>query len=194
MIDAALERLPEEFREVIVLRELEDLSYKEIAAIAAVPIGTVMSRLARARKLLLHSLQQANMEPMTMDCTDVRGHLHSYLDQELEGSSVLELERHLDSCAACRTGWRAFRPFARPSVRTPLTIAHPPGWRDASAPGWPSPSLTAGSPAPPMVARRLADHGAAAVAAARRRDRRDRARHLDGSAALCRPGRRRVDR
>jgi RNA polymerase sigma-70 factor (ECF subfamily) len=57
LVNAALERLPEEFREVIVLRELEDLSYKEIAAIASIPIGTVMSRLARARKLMLQHLQ-----------------------------------------------------------------------------------------------------------------------------------------
>src|SRR5690349_4242654 len=62
LVDAALEQLPEEFREVIVLRELEDLSYKEIAAIAAIPLGTVMSRLARARKLLLHLLQRASQE------------------------------------------------------------------------------------------------------------------------------------
>jgi RNA polymerase sigma-70 factor (ECF subfamily) len=57
LVNAALERLPEEFREVIVLRELEDLSYKEIAAIANIPLGTVMSRLARARKLMLEHLQ-----------------------------------------------------------------------------------------------------------------------------------------
>ena len=49
---AALE-LP--YREVIVLRELEELSYKEIANVAAIPIGTVMSRLARARALLRQS-------------------------------------------------------------------------------------------------------------------------------------------
>jgi len=49
---AALE-LP--YREVIVLRELEELSYKEIASVAAIPIGTVMSRLARARALLRQS-------------------------------------------------------------------------------------------------------------------------------------------
>jgi RNA polymerase sigma factor (sigma-70 family) len=47
-----VEELPAEFREVIVLRELEDLSYREIAAITGVPEGTVMSRLARARARL----------------------------------------------------------------------------------------------------------------------------------------------
>ncbi len=48
----ALEALPVEFREALVLRELEGLSYKEIAQVSGVPIGTVMSRLTRARKRL----------------------------------------------------------------------------------------------------------------------------------------------
>jgi RNA polymerase sigma factor (sigma-70 family) len=48
----AVRALPEEFREVIVLREIEELSYKEISAVVGVPIGTVMSRLARARSRL----------------------------------------------------------------------------------------------------------------------------------------------
>jgi RNA polymerase sigma-70 factor, ECF subfamily len=51
-VRAAIEELPPEFREVITLRELEDCSYKEIADIANVPVGTVMSRLARARRQL----------------------------------------------------------------------------------------------------------------------------------------------
>jgi RNA polymerase sigma-70 factor (ECF subfamily) len=51
-VRAAIEQLPPEFREVIILRELEECSYKEIADIAGVPIGTVMSRLARARQQL----------------------------------------------------------------------------------------------------------------------------------------------
>ena len=46
----ALEELPVEFREVLVLREIEGLSYKEIAEVTGLPIGTVMSRLARARR------------------------------------------------------------------------------------------------------------------------------------------------
>ena len=47
-----LEALPPAFREMLVLRELEELSYKEIAAVTDTPIGTVMSRLARARQML----------------------------------------------------------------------------------------------------------------------------------------------
>ena len=52
----ALEELPEEFREVVVMRELEGMAYREIAEVAGVPIGTVMSRLARARKRLQQAL------------------------------------------------------------------------------------------------------------------------------------------
>jgi RNA polymerase sigma factor (sigma-70 family) len=48
----ALEQLPAEFREAIVLRELEELSYKEIARTVGVPLGTVMSRLSRGREWL----------------------------------------------------------------------------------------------------------------------------------------------
>ena len=51
----AIAELPLPFREVLILRELEDLSYKEIARVADIPIGTVMSRLARARGLLQRS-------------------------------------------------------------------------------------------------------------------------------------------
>jgi RNA polymerase sigma-70 factor (ECF subfamily) len=55
-VRAAIEALPSEFREAIVLRDLQGLSYKEISGVAGVPIGTVMSRLARGRKRLEESL------------------------------------------------------------------------------------------------------------------------------------------
>ena len=55
-VQAAIRELPLEFREVVVLRELEGLGYKDIAAVVGVPIGTVMSRLARARGRLQESL------------------------------------------------------------------------------------------------------------------------------------------
>jgi RNA polymerase sigma-70 factor (ECF subfamily) len=62
LVNQALARLPLEFREVVVLRDLEDLSYKEIAEVSAIPIGTVMSRLARGRKLLLADLRCGKQE------------------------------------------------------------------------------------------------------------------------------------
>lgn len=55
-INEALAALPVAYREVIVLRELEDLSYNDIARIADIPVGTVMSRLARARGLMREAL------------------------------------------------------------------------------------------------------------------------------------------
>jgi RNA polymerase sigma-70 factor, ECF subfamily len=60
LVHAALERLPLAYREILVLREVEELSYKEIAAIADLPIGTVMSRLSRARELLKESFSHVS--------------------------------------------------------------------------------------------------------------------------------------
>jgi RNA polymerase sigma-70 factor, ECF subfamily len=56
IIRAALDELSVDFREVVVLRDIEELSYKEIADIADIPVGTVMSRLARARGKLARSI------------------------------------------------------------------------------------------------------------------------------------------
>ncbi len=58
LVHQAMEALPVEFREVLVMRELEGLSYKEIADVADLPIGTVMSRLARAREQLRQRLME----------------------------------------------------------------------------------------------------------------------------------------
>ena len=52
LVAEAVDGLPEPFRETIVLRDINDLSYREIAGVLGVPVGTVMSRLARARAML----------------------------------------------------------------------------------------------------------------------------------------------
>jgi RNA polymerase sigma-70 factor (ECF subfamily) len=62
LLNEMIGELPPQFREVVILRELEDLSYKEIAEIAAIPIGTVMSRLARARKALQRAWSRRRTE------------------------------------------------------------------------------------------------------------------------------------
>ena len=61
-LQMALERLPREFREVIVLYELEGLSYKELAATLGIPVGTVMSRLSRARRRLREDFRRRDVE------------------------------------------------------------------------------------------------------------------------------------
>ncbi len=60
LVRGAMEELPFEYREILVLRELEELSYKEIAQITGIPVGTVMSRLSRARRELYMQLSQAS--------------------------------------------------------------------------------------------------------------------------------------
>ncbi|WP_163468205.1 sigma-70 family RNA polymerase sigma factor, partial [Klebsiella michiganensis] len=57
-LEAAIDGLPPPFREVLVLRDINELSYREIAAMLSIPIGTVMSRLSRARGLVLAQLER----------------------------------------------------------------------------------------------------------------------------------------
>lgn len=61
VVRQAIADLPEPFRETLVLRDLEELSYREVAAVTGAPIGTVMSRLARARRMLAAALCQEEM-------------------------------------------------------------------------------------------------------------------------------------
>jgi RNA polymerase sigma-70 factor (ECF subfamily) len=58
-----LAALPEPFREAIVLRDINDLSYREIAEVIGAPVGTVMSRLARARSMLRDAWLRSEHEP-----------------------------------------------------------------------------------------------------------------------------------
>jgi RNA polymerase sigma-70 factor, ECF subfamily len=63
-LDRLMSGLPEDHREVLVLREIEEMDYREIATVTSVPIGTVMSRLARARAALkARWLQEVNGAP-----------------------------------------------------------------------------------------------------------------------------------
>lgn len=81
-VQRALDSLPEEFRTVVILCDLEDLSYREIADILDCPLGTVMSRLHRGRRFLQRELRGYAEE---------QGILHA--DQRDEGGQVIPLER-----------------------------------------------------------------------------------------------------
>jgi RNA polymerase sigma factor (sigma-70 family) len=82
LVNEAIEKLPIEFREVVVLRELEELSYKEIAVVLEVPIGTVMSRLARARKRLMLSLQADHRFDSMSSVVGITRPLQQYIEQK----------------------------------------------------------------------------------------------------------------
>lgn len=62
VLRSCMESLPAEFREVVIMRELEEMSYREIAGVTGLPVGTVMSRLSRARKRLAECAAGAAME------------------------------------------------------------------------------------------------------------------------------------
>ncbi len=65
LLPQAMEKLPTEFREILVLHGLEGCAYKEIAVVLDIPVGTVMSRLARARLKLQHELQQLSQKDLS---------------------------------------------------------------------------------------------------------------------------------
>ena len=92
--------LPDPFREAIVLREINDLSYSEIADVVGVPIGTVMSRLARARSMLRKAwIAEEGLPNMT--CAETEILLHALLDGELDAGHARDVETHLQSCPRC---------------------------------------------------------------------------------------------
>lgn len=64
-LNALIEKLPAHYREVVILRELEEMSYHEIAEVVGVPIGTMMSRLARGRQVLQAEWRQAERRATT---------------------------------------------------------------------------------------------------------------------------------
>src|SRR5438128_5773519 len=72
-VRCAIEQLPVIFREVILLCDVEDASYREIAEILSIPIGTVMSRLARARKAVRESLRSSPGAPLSAEAAQRTG-------------------------------------------------------------------------------------------------------------------------
>jgi RNA polymerase sigma-70 factor, ECF subfamily len=67
LVQRAIDDLPVQYRETLLLCEVEEMSYKEIAEILSIPIGTVMSRLARARKAVRESLLGVPIAPLSRD-------------------------------------------------------------------------------------------------------------------------------
>jgi predicted DNA-binding protein (UPF0251 family) len=109
-VQRALQALPEPFRESLILREIEGLSYREVAEMTGVPQGTVMSRLARGRELLARKLRANGARDVggfaMSDCDTNRLLLQALMDGELDAAGVLRVEEHLKTCAAAPRHWR----------------------------------------------------------------------------------------
>ncbi len=84
----AIAELPVEFREIVILREMEGFSYKEIADLAEVPIGTVMSRLTRARAIAKTPRRRIQSRKPAMNCQQARPLIDAHADGELEAAGV----------------------------------------------------------------------------------------------------------
>ena len=101
-LQIAMENLPPDFREVLVLRHQEGLSYNEIARVVGIPLGTVMSRLARARaRLRKYQATGDGQGGSIMSCKDSQQIIGAYADGELDEAGKLEFQRHLQSCPPC---------------------------------------------------------------------------------------------
>jgi len=97
----AIEQLPVIFREVILLCDVEDASYREIAEILSIPIGTVMSRLARARKAVRESLRSTPGAPLSAEAAQRAGAMREVsIDQD---SLQKKTSLHLTSQIGDRT-------------------------------------------------------------------------------------------
>ncbi len=116
----AIAALPLEFREILVLRHQENLSYKEIADIAGIPPGTVMLRLARARSRLkeLLTMTRHGGADLMKNCEETRAWSDAYLDGELDPINNLEIERHLENCPTCAQAFAEERALAA-AIRSP---------------------------------------------------------------------------
>jgi RNA polymerase sigma-70 factor (ECF subfamily) len=113
-VAAAVAALPPEFREIFVLVDFEGFSYREVSEITGVPVGTVMSRLYRARHRLQRELwdycvrtrqcragRPAPAQPQTPECREACREIYRYLDGALDPAALAAIDRHLDRCRPC---------------------------------------------------------------------------------------------
>jgi RNA polymerase sigma-70 factor (ECF subfamily) len=108
----AIEKLPPQYRIVLVLRDMEGLSDDEVAEITGLRSGTVRVRLHRARlyvrKELMKTMSRSatarsgSQQPKLARCKAMFAELSNYLDEELDDSMCEELERHINGCEPCK--------------------------------------------------------------------------------------------
>ena len=140
---AALDKLSEDHKEILILRYYDDLSYSGIAEVLQVKLGTVMSRLSQARVRLLDVVQPAtwSTKGVNMDCTTVSSRVAAFLDGEMDAGECERFVLHIEGCEPCTRLVASSRPgraaerrreevhlrSSRVLVRHGLGIGHPHG-------------------------------------------------------------------
>jgi RNA polymerase sigma-70 factor, ECF subfamily len=140
-VQRAIRRLPEEYQVAASLYFVEDMSYQEIAEVLGVPVGTVRSRLHRARKLLQQRLWRVAVDegviqpvrvavaPRGLDragCEVAFRRLDDYVDRELAAAEMALVRQHLEVCALCSAEF-AFEASVIRDVKSKLQRIDVPG-------------------------------------------------------------------
>ena len=102
VIQAAMSTLQDEFREALVLRDVEGLSAEEAAAVVGIEVGALKSRLHRARLQLKQSLATV-LETHSTDlgCPELQAELSAYAASEIDQAACARIEAHLEGCVRC---------------------------------------------------------------------------------------------
>ena len=102
-LQAAVDALPERFRQALWLRDVEEFSYAEIAAMLSIPVGTVMSRISRGRRLLFDRLQPGG--PLMSDCSSesIDPLITPYIDGDIGAAERQLVDAHARVCASCHS-------------------------------------------------------------------------------------------
>ena len=127
-LQAALDALPEAFREAVWLRDVEEFPYAEIAEMLGIPVGTVMSRISRGRRMLYDKMVGKNVEPAQREsvvlkaapmpsCREIDPLFAPYIDGEATADERAVVDAHLRACPKCRHQ-TALQSAVRETVRT----------------------------------------------------------------------------
>ncbi len=109
MLQRALQRLDPELRTIFLLREMEELSYDEIAEVLEIPTGTVGSRLNRAARVETLSFRAVKKMHNQIECSQARERLSHYYDNEVAPDVSAAVAAHLARCTHCAEELKQFR-------------------------------------------------------------------------------------
>lgn len=102
VIQAAMNLLPDDFREALVLRDVEELTAEEAADVVGIQVGALKSRLHRARMQLRKNLAAVLDGPRhALECDELRGTLADYAQSDIDQAACIRIEAHMETCARC---------------------------------------------------------------------------------------------